>query len=50
MQFNAVVSSNTVAIKLWQSLGFDIIGTVPNAYNHKKLGLVDSYIMHKSLV
>ncbi|EPC02329.1 hypothetical protein L861_14935 [Litchfieldella anticariensis FP35 = DSM 16096] len=49
MQFNAVVSTNETAIKLWQSLGYEIIGTVPNGYRHKRLGLVDTYIMHKQL-
>jgi len=50
MQFNAVVSTNKIAIALWQKLGYAIIGTIPNAYNHKKLGFVDSFIMHKQLV
>lgn len=49
MQFNSVVSTNEVAVKLWQKLGFEIIGTIPKAYVHKELGLVDSYIMHKWL-
>jgi len=49
MQFNSVVSSNDVAVKLWQKMGFDIIGTIPNAYLHGKLGYVDSYIMYKWL-
>ena len=49
MQFNSVVSTNEVAVNLWKKLGYHIIGTVPNAYNHKKLGLVDSFIMHKQL-
>jgi len=49
MQFNSVVSSNEVAVKLWQKLGFNIIGTIPKAYQHAKLGLVDSFIMHKTL-
>ena len=49
MQFNSVVSSNTIAIALWQKLGFQIIGTVPNGYRHKQLGLVDSFIMYKAL-
>lgn len=49
MQFNSVVSTNKIAVKLWQKLGFDIIGTVPKAYHHKKLGYVDSYIMYKWL-
>lgn len=50
MQYNSVVSTNEVAVKLWQKLGYSIIGTIPNAYNHKKLGLVDSFIMHKQLI
>jgi L-amino acid N-acyltransferase YncA len=32
IQFNAVVSTNTAAIRLWQSLGFEIVGTVPDAF------------------
>ncbi len=50
MQFNYVISTNEVAVKLWQSLGFKIIGTVPAAHDHKKLGrLVDIHIMHRPL-
>lgn len=49
MQFNAVVSTNEVAVKLWQKLGFNIIGTIPSAYRHGRLGYVDSYIMYKPL-
>jgi L-amino acid N-acyltransferase YncA len=49
MQFNFVVSSNKVAVSLWQSLGFEIIGTSPKGYNHKELGLVDVYMMHRFL-
>ncbi|MGF1720786.1 GNAT family N-acetyltransferase [Vibrio kyushuensis] len=49
MQFNSVVSTNKVAIMLWKKLGFSIIGTIPKAYNHRQLGLVDSYIMYKWL-
>jgi len=49
MQFNSVVSTNTVAVALWEKLGYSIIGTIPLAYRHKALGYVDSYIMHKKL-
>ena len=49
MQFNSVISSNSGAVRLWQKLGFEIIGTIPKAYRHPELGLVDSYIMHKFL-
>lgn len=49
MQFNIVVSTNTVAVKLWQKLGFDIIGTTPKAFRHSALGLVDTYIMFKAI-
>ncbi|KPQ20524.1 GNAT family N-acetyltransferase [Halomonas sp. HL-93] len=49
MQFNAVVSTNQVAIALWQRLGFAIVGTVPNAYRHAQLGKVDTHVMYKAL-
>jgi ribosomal protein S18 acetylase RimI-like enzyme len=49
MQFNSVVSTNDVAVRLWQKLGFAIVGTIPNAYKHAELGLVDSYVMYKWL-
>jgi len=49
MQYNSVVSTNAIAINLWKKLGYKVIGTIPNAYKHKKLGLVDSFIMHKQL-
>jgi len=49
IQFNAVVSTNTVAVKLWQSLGFDIIATVPEGYKHATKGYVGLHIMFRSL-
>lgn len=49
MQFNIVVSPNERAVKLWQSLGFEVIGVSPKAFRHKNLGLVDTYVMHRSL-
>lgn len=49
MQFNTVVSSNEAAVELWKKLGYKIIGTIPHAYDHKTHGLVDAYIMYKSL-
>jgi L-amino acid N-acyltransferase YncA len=49
IQFNHVVSSNLAAINLWKSLGFEIIGTIPSAFNHKHLGYVDAHIMFKQL-
>ncbi len=45
MQFNFVVRSNTVAVKLWQSIGFEIIGEIPDAMNHAQNGLTNAYIM-----
>lgn len=49
MQFNLVVSTNEVAVRLWQKLGFAIVGTLPGAFNHSRLGYVDAYVMYKSL-
>ncbi len=49
IQFNIVVSTNEVAVKLWQKNGFKIIGTTPKGFRHQTLGLVDTYIMYKDL-
>ena len=49
MQFNAVVATNEGAIRLWQSLGFEIVGTVPQAFRHRTAGTVDIHIMHRPL-
>ncbi|MEP6788706.1 MAG: GNAT family N-acetyltransferase [Acidobacteriota bacterium] len=49
MQFNFVVKSNTVAVKLWQSIGFEIIGEIPDAFNHSRNGLTNAYIMYRKL-
>ena len=49
MQFNFVVSTNTAGVELWKKLGFSIVGTLPKAFNHSRLGLVDAYIMHRFL-
>lgn len=49
MQFNYVVSSNHRAVRLWQHHGFDIVGTLPRAFRHAQLGLVDAYVMFKTL-
>ena len=49
MQFNFVVSTNTAGVELWKKLGFTIVGTLPKAFNHARLGLVDAYVMHRFL-
>jgi Acetyltransferase (GNAT) family len=49
MQFNFVVSTNTRAVDLWQTMGFAIVGTVPKAFRHRELGLVDVHLMHRFL-
>jgi ribosomal protein S18 acetylase RimI-like enzyme len=49
MQFNFVVSTNQRAVALWQSLGFQIVGTLPRAFRHGTLGLVDAYVMYRDL-
>jgi ribosomal protein S18 acetylase RimI-like enzyme len=47
MQFNFVISTNQAAVKLWQSLGFNIIGEIPEAYRHPEKGLVGAYVMYR---
>jgi GNAT superfamily N-acetyltransferase len=49
MQFNAVVETNAPAVALWQSLGFAIIGTVPETFNHPTHGLVGLHVMYQKL-
>lgn len=45
MQFNAVVATNAVAIHLWQSLGFAIMTTIPEAFEHSRYGRVGLHVM-----
>jgi GNAT superfamily N-acetyltransferase len=49
LQFNFVVKTNERAVKLWESIGMQIIGEIPEAFNHKELGLVNAYIMYQKL-
>jgi ribosomal protein S18 acetylase RimI-like enzyme len=50
MQFNLVVATNERAVRLWQRLGFGIVGTLPRAFRHQRLGFVDALVMYKELV
>ncbi|PYJ17453.1 MAG: GNAT family N-acetyltransferase [Verrucomicrobia bacterium] len=50
MQFNYVISTNTPAIRLWQELGFEIVGTLPGAFRHPEKGYLDVYVMFRSLL
>jgi len=49
MQFNAVVNTNTAAIALWESLGFETIGVVPEAFDSRSHGLVGLCVMYRRL-
>jgi ribosomal protein S18 acetylase RimI-like enzyme len=49
MQFNFVVASNEGAIRLWQRHGFAIVGRVPGAFRHARLGPTDVLVMHRGL-
>jgi L-amino acid N-acyltransferase YncA len=49
MQFNLVVSSNTAGLRCWQANGFRIVGTLPGAFHHRRLGDVDAHVMFRSL-
>lgn len=49
MQFNFVVSTNERAVRLWQSFGFEIVGTLPQAFLHPSRGYVDAYVMYRIL-
>jgi L-amino acid N-acyltransferase YncA len=49
MQFNAVVETNAAAVSLWKALGFEIVGTVPEAFDHRQHGLVGLHVMFRRL-
>jgi L-amino acid N-acyltransferase YncA len=49
MQFNFVVSTNTPAVRLWQDLGFEIVGRLPGVFRHSREGFVDAFVMFRSL-
>ncbi|TXL89206.1 GNAT family N-acetyltransferase [Streptomyces sp. IB2014 016-6] len=49
MQFNAVVETNTHAVKLYESLGFTVLGTLPEGFRHPERGYVGLHIMHRAL-
>jgi ribosomal protein S18 acetylase RimI-like enzyme len=49
MQFNCVVSTNERAVRLWQALGFEIVGRLPGAFDHPRHGYVDVLVMFRQL-
>jgi GNAT superfamily N-acetyltransferase len=49
IQFNAVVETNTGAVRLWQALGFTVLATVPEAFHHPTHGYVGLHVMYRSL-
>ncbi len=49
MQFNFVVATNERAVRLWKRLGFGVVGTLPRAFRHQRLGFVDALVMYKEL-
>jgi L-amino acid N-acyltransferase YncA len=49
MQYNLVVATNRRAIRLWKAMDFDIVGTLPNAFQHAEEGLVDAHVMYRQL-
>ena len=49
MQFNFVLESNASAVRLWHRLGFETVGTIPDAFAHPILGLVRAFVMYKAL-
>lgn len=49
MQFNFVVKSNENTVALWKKIGFEIIGEIPDAFQHAQNGLTNAYIMYRKL-
>ncbi|NJC74115.1 GNAT family N-acetyltransferase [Planosporangium thailandense] len=48
MVFNAVVETNP-ALALWRSLGFEVVGTIPEAFDHPVHGSVGLHVMYRRL-
>jgi ribosomal protein S18 acetylase RimI-like enzyme len=49
MQFNLVVATNERAVRLWQSMGFAVVGRLPGAFRHPAHGEVDALVMFRRL-
>jgi len=49
IQFNLVVKTNQAAVNLWKSIGFEIVGEIPEAFQHKEFGFVNAYILYQKL-
>lgn len=49
IQFNAVVETDVVALGLWRDLGFEVVGTVPGAFDHRVHGDVGLHVMYRAL-
>jgi len=48
MPFNLVVSTNTAGLRCWQRNGFEVVGSLPGAFRHRRLGHVDALVMVRS--
>jgi len=49
MQFNFVIATNERAVRLWESLGFTIVGRLPGVFQHPRLGTIGAYVMMRNL-
>ena len=49
MQFNFVVATNEDAVHSWQKAGFEVVGRLPAAFDHPRLGHVDALVMYHDL-
>ena len=49
MQFNLVISTNERAVRLWQAMGFAIVGRLPGAFRHPAHGYVDALVLFQTL-
>ncbi len=50
MQFNLVVSTNTAGLRCWQRNGFQVVGSLPGAFQHRRLGYVDALVLFQGVV
>ncbi len=49
VMFNLVFETNIASIRLWQSLGFEIIGRIPRAAKLENEQVVEALILYRTL-
>ena len=49
MQFNFIVEDNGASLHIWKDMGFEVVGTVPDAMRHSEKGYTPVHILYRKL-